>query len=160
MLGQTGDRQAAFDWLRGDPSPARPRGSKLPVDGYWPDLGLVVEFHEEQHSRPSPLFDRRRTVSGVGRGEQRRIYDERKRTLIPQHGLRLVMIEKAAFVVRSRQIVRDRSEDIVNEEPPALPEYVERLFAEQRRYCGVLRGSGAIDAAEEVECIRREADGV
>ncbi|BDH59762.1 hypothetical protein [Tsukamurella sp. PLM1] len=166
VLGRKGDRQATFDWLRGDPSPARPRGAKLPVDGYWPDLGLVVEFQEEQHSQPSPFFDRRRTVSGVGRGEQRRIYDERKRALIPQHGLRLVVIEKAAFVVKSRRIVRDCAEDLAvvrdhlfDEEPAALPDDVERLFAEQREYWGMLRDSGAVDAAAEVECMRREIGG-
>lgn len=112
VLGVPGIRQATFDWLRGDPSPARPRGTKLPVDGYWPDPRLVVEFQEEQHSAPSPFFDRRHTVSGVGRGEQRRLYDERKRTLIPEHGLRLVVIEKAAFVLKSRKIDRDRARDL------------------------------------------------
>ncbi|UEA25155.1 hypothetical protein LK464_03615 [Mycobacteroides abscessus subsp. abscessus] len=55
LLGVPGIRQARFDWLRGDPSPARPRGTELSVDGYWPDLQLVVEFQEEQHSAPSPF---------------------------------------------------------------------------------------------------------
>lgn len=108
VLGVVGLRQARFDWLRGDPSPRRPLGTKLPVDGYWPDLGLVVEFQEEQHSQPSPFFDRRNTVSGMGRGQQRRRYDERKRRLVPEHGLTLVVIEKSDFLVRSRRIVRDR----------------------------------------------------
>lgn len=71
-----------------------------------------LSFQEEQYSEPSPFFDRRQTVSGVGRGEQRRIYDERKRTIIPKQGLRLVLIDKSAFVVRSKQIVRDRARDI------------------------------------------------
>jgi hypothetical protein len=112
VLGIPGRRQAQFDWLRGDPSPNRRRGATLPVDGYWPDLRLVVEFQEEQHSQLSPFFDRRQTVSGVGRGEQRRLYDARKRTLIPEHGLRLVVIEKSAFSVTSRRIARDRTRDI------------------------------------------------
>lgn len=112
LLGVSGIRQARFDWLRGDPSPARPRGTQLPVDGYWPDLGLVVEFQEEQHTQPSPFFDRRHTVSGMGRGEQRRLYDERKRTLIPEHGLRLVVIEKSAFTLKSRKIDRDHARDL------------------------------------------------
>ncbi|ORW22495.1 hypothetical protein AWC18_06795 [Mycolicibacter nonchromogenicus] len=112
VLGVPGIRQARFDWLRGDPTPRLPRGMTLPVDGYWPDLGLVVEFQEEQHTQPSPFFDRRHTVSGMGRGEQRRRYDDRKRTLIPQHGLRLVVIEKAAFVLKSRKIDRDRARDL------------------------------------------------
>ncbi|TXH27565.1 MAG: hypothetical protein E6R06_03565 [Mycobacterium sp.] len=111
-LGVPGVRQARFDWLRGDPSPKRPRGTKLPVDGYWSNLGLVVEFQEEQHSEAVPFFDRRQTVSGVGRGEQRRVYDERKRRLIPEHGLRLVVIEKSAFTLKSRRIDRDRARDL------------------------------------------------
>lgn len=112
VLGVPGIRQARFDWLRGDPSPARLRGTMLPVDGYWPDLQLVVEFQEEQHSQPTAFFDRRHTVSGVGRGEQRRLYDERKRTLIPEHGLRLVVIEKSEFTLKSRRIARDRVRDL------------------------------------------------
>ncbi|QCH24433.1 MULTISPECIES: hypothetical protein [Mycobacteroides] len=51
-------------------------------------------------------------MSGVGRGEQRRLYDERKRTLIPEHGLRLVVIEKSAFTVRSKRIAHDRARDL------------------------------------------------
>ena len=98
-------------------APRRPvsqtaRGTRLPVDGYWPDLGLVVEFQEEQHSQPSSLFDRRQTISGVGRREQRRLYDARKRALILQHGLRLVVIEKCAFAVKSRRIARLYVQDI------------------------------------------------
>ncbi len=111
LLGKSGRRQATFDWLRGDPSASRPRGTKLPVDSYWPEFELVVEFQEEQHSQPSPFFDRRQTVSGVGRGEPRRLYDGRKRLLIPLHSLRLVLIEKSAFVLKSRRISRDLARD-------------------------------------------------
>jgi hypothetical protein len=112
VLGLIGSRQQRFEWLRGDPSAHRPNGTALPVDGYWPELGLVVEFQEEQHSQPSPFFDRRQTVSGVGRAEQRRRYDERKRVEIPHHGLRLVVIEKSAFTVKSKRIARDRARDL------------------------------------------------
>lgn len=112
VLGIRGLRQFTFEWLRGDPSPKRPLGTKLPVDGYWPALGLVVEFQEEQHSQPSPFFDRRQTVSGVGRGEQRRLYDARKRELVPLHSLRLVVIEKSDFLVRSKRILRNRHMDL------------------------------------------------
>lgn len=112
ILGIRGQRQQRFDWLRGDPSPSRPRGTKLPVDGYWPSLGLVVEFQEEQHSEAVEFFDRRQTVSGVGRAEQRRRYDERKRTQIPEHGMQLIVIEKSAFTVKSKRIARDRARDL------------------------------------------------
>lgn len=113
ILGTAGRRQATFDWLRGDPSPGRPLGTKLPVDGHWPELGLVIEFQEKQHTEAVPFFDRRQTVSGVGRGEQRRRYDQRKLELIPAHGMRLVVIHKAEFTVRGDQIVRSHDRDIV-----------------------------------------------
>ncbi|MEN4477430.1 hypothetical protein [Mycolicibacterium cosmeticum] len=112
VLGVVGRRQQRFDWLRGDPSAKRPHGTELPVDGYWPSLGLIVEFQEEQHSQPSPFFDRRQTVSGVGRAEQRRRYDERKRSEIPEHGMQLIVIEKSAFTVKSKRIARDRARDL------------------------------------------------
>lgn len=111
-LGLPCDRQTRFDWLLGDASPTTGRAARLPVDGYWPALRLVVEFQEKQHTEAVPLFDRRATVSGVTRGEQRRLYDQRKAELIPANGLRLVVIHKGAFVTRRDRIVRQHDHDI------------------------------------------------
>ncbi|MCD0484857.1 hypothetical protein LO771_21300 [Streptacidiphilus sp. ASG 303] len=95
-LGEEGLRQHRFDWLLGDPGRTGHR-SRLPVDAYWPDHGLVVEYRELQHDRPNAFFDKpdRLTVSGVHRGRQRALYDARRDTLIPQHGLRLTVIRPA-----------------------------------------------------------------
>ena len=112
VLGMPGDRQARFDWLLGDASPTTGRAARLPVDGYWPTLHLVVEFQEKQHTEAVPLFDRRATVSGVARGEQRRLYDQRKAELIPANGLRLAVIHKSAFITRRDRIVRQHDHDI------------------------------------------------
>ena len=113
VLDSAGLREHRFDWLRGDASAKRPAGTRLPVDSFWPELGLVVEFHERQHAEAVPFFDKpsRMTVSGVHRGEQRRLYDERRRELIPRHGLTLVEIPIAAFTVRQHHIVPNREED-------------------------------------------------
>lgn len=67
-------RQHPFDFLKGD------SGRKLPVDAFYPPLNLVIEFKEKQHSEEMTFFDRRETVSGFGRGEQRKLYDWRFRT--------------------------------------------------------------------------------
>src|SRR5690606_34685729 len=88
VIGVRGERQATFLWLVGDVSPTTGRARRLPVDGYWPALGLVVEFQEKQHTVAVPLFARRATVSGVPRGEQRRLYDRRKAEILPQQGIR------------------------------------------------------------------------
>lgn len=72
VLGKEAIRQHCFDFLRGDPGKF---GSckMLPVDAWYPELALVIEYRERQHSEAVKFFDQRETVSGVGRGEQRRI---------------------------------------------------------------------------------------
>jgi hypothetical protein len=42
-----------------------------------------------------PFFDRKLTVSGMTRGEQRRIYDQRQRDKLPENGYRLGEIKLA-----------------------------------------------------------------
>ncbi len=112
VLGSRSERQAKFPWLVGDVSPKTERSTQLPVDGYWPGLKLVVEFQEKQHTEAVPLFDRRATVSGVSRGEQRKLYDQRKSQMLPQHGIRLIVIHKSEFKTKSDKIVREHDRDI------------------------------------------------
>jgi hypothetical protein len=113
VLGITASREHRFDWLLGDLSTETGRRRLLPVDAYWEPLGLVVEFQEEQHFHAVKHFDKPEilTVSGVHRGVQRRLYDERKAQLIPQNGLRLVAIQKTSFTVRRKHIVPHRIAD-------------------------------------------------
>ncbi len=112
VLGTIGERQHVFPWLLGDLSLKTGQRRRLPVDGYWASQNLVVEFQEKQHTEAVPIFDRRETVSGVPRGEQRRLYDERKVQLIPENGLRLVVIHKSEFRTHRDKIVRDHDCDI------------------------------------------------
>ncbi|MDA0183645.1 hypothetical protein OJ997_25275 [Solirubrobacter phytolaccae] len=115
LLGERASRQHRFDWLLGDPSSSGNR-RKLPVDGYYKRHALVVEYHERQHEHPVPHFDKpdRMTVSGVDRGKQRRLYDERRRELIPCHGLRLLVIRAGDLATDSRgRLHRDQQADLV-----------------------------------------------
>jgi hypothetical protein len=95
-IGSNSVREAKLDWLLGDPGKDR-RCRKLPVDAYWPDLGLVVEFWESQHEQPVPFFDKpdQLTVSGIPRSAQRALYDQRRLELIPRHNLSLFVIRKS-----------------------------------------------------------------
>ena len=96
VLGRKASRQHRFPFLQGDPGPSG-RRSLLPVDAYYHDLRLVIEYHERQHTQRVKLFDDRITVSGVPRGEQRRRYDDYRRTLLPRHGYGLVIFDYAEF---------------------------------------------------------------
>ena len=107
VLKQKALRQHRFDFLKGD------SGTRLPVDAYYPPLNLVVEFKERQHTEEVKFFDRRKTVSGVGRGEQRRLYDQRRRDVLPQHGIKLIELDYSDFEhTRGKKLVRNREKDL------------------------------------------------
>lgn len=106
-LNQKAIRQHRFDFLLGD------SGTRLPVDAYYPSLNLVVEFKEKQHTEAVSFFDKRQTVSGVGRGEQRRIYDQRRREVLPRHNIKLIEFDYSEFEhIRSKKLVRNKPEDL------------------------------------------------
>lgn len=111
VLGIPFSGQQTFDWLLGDPSLKNGKRKALPVDGYFEELGLVVEYHERQHSESVPFFDNKMTSTGVLRGRQRTSYDARKAALIPQHGLTLLVIDYSDFCHKKGKIVRDASRD-------------------------------------------------
>jgi hypothetical protein len=101
-------RQHRFDFLRGD------AGTTLPVDAYYPSLNLVIEYREKQHSEVVDFFDRPNhlTVCGVHRGEQRRMYDQRRRDVLPQHGIDLVEFSYTDFAHKSdKRLVRQHVND-------------------------------------------------
>ncbi|QII47139.1 hypothetical protein GVT53_10775 [Flagellimonas oceani] len=107
VLQQTAIRQHRFDFLKGD------SGTKLPVDAYYPTLNLVLEYYERQHSESVPHFDKRMTVSGISRGEQRKRYDERRKIELPKNGLKLIILNYTEFAHNSgKRLIRDLSNDI------------------------------------------------
>ncbi|GIW37499.1 MAG: hypothetical protein KatS3mg073_1644 [Meiothermus sp.] len=115
MLDCRSKRQHRFDFRRGDPSPKRRVGTKLFVDAHYPELALVLDYRERQHTEPVPHFDKPHvmTVSGCDRGIQRCRYDERRRVVLPAHGIDLVEVERAMLCVDPRhKLERNREEDI------------------------------------------------
>lgn len=83
--------QHRFDGLLGDPSKTG-RRAKLPVEGYFPSHNLIVEYRERQHFEHVPIMDRRMTISGIPRGEQRHLYDRRREQWTIEHGYKLLII--------------------------------------------------------------------
>lgn len=106
ILNQNGSRQHRFNFLRGD------SGIKLPVDAYYSNLNLVIEYYERQHSEAVPHFDKRMTVSGMSRGEQRKLYDKRREIELPRNGIQLVIFDYSEFSHHSnKRLLRNRLED-------------------------------------------------
>ncbi len=113
ILGEPASRQHRFDWLVGDPG-RNGRGRTLPVDAYYVARRLVIEYRERQHDKPVAHFDKPDvlTVSGVHRGIQRRIYDERRAVEIPAHGLRLIVVKPSDLAADGRgRLLRHREPD-------------------------------------------------
>jgi hypothetical protein len=107
FLKQKAVRQHRFDFLKGD------TGVKLPVDAYYPDLNLVIEYRERQHTEEVKFFDKRITKTGVSRGEQRKLYDEKRRVEIPKNGLKLIEFDYSDFEHnRRKRLLRNKEFDL------------------------------------------------
>lgn len=105
ILGCRASRQHRFDFLIGD------AGTRLPVDAYYPELNMVVEYYESQHTESVPLFDNKKTVSGVSRGEQRKKYDRLRQIVLPEHGIKLITISYTDFGT-SKRLKRNNDHDL------------------------------------------------
>ncbi len=104
VLESTASRQHKFPFLKGD------TGRLLPVDAYYKELNLVVEYHESQHTVSTPFFDNKKTVSGVSRGEQRKIYDQRRVEMLAKNNIKLVVIQYTDFG-ETKKIKRNLEKD-------------------------------------------------
>ncbi|WP_338731354.1 hypothetical protein [Mangrovimonas cancribranchiae] len=114
VLNSKASRQHKFDFLLGDPN-SNGISAKLPVDAYYQELNLVVEYRERQHTESVNFFDKpnKLTVSGVHRGEQRKIYDQRRDELLPKNGIELIKISYYDFEYDNRKrILRNEKDDI------------------------------------------------
>ena len=58
ILQSKARRQHKFDFLVGDPGKNGKR-RKLPVDAFYPEHNLVVEYKEKQHTETVPFFDKK-----------------------------------------------------------------------------------------------------
>lgn len=115
ILEQKAERQKRFDFLLGDLHKDKKSRTKLPVDAYYENLNLVIEFQELQHSDAVPIFDKPdiKTVSGVSRDEQRKIYDQRRREELPKHEIKLIVIPHTIFSYNSQhKIIRNATQDL------------------------------------------------
>lgn len=116
VLNRQAKRQfIGFDFLRGDRG-KNGTSRRLPVDAYYEDLRLVVEFWERQHTAAVPIMDQKQTISGCTRRDQRRIYDQRRKEMLPMNGVTLIILDYTNFQHDGKgRLIRDlvRDEEIV-----------------------------------------------
>jgi ATP adenylyltransferase len=142
--------QHRFPTLLGDPGKDG-RRRHLPVDGFFPRHRLIVEYWEVQHSAPNPIMDEGMTVSGVSRGHQRRLYDQRRQAWADANGLQLVILDYRGFETdsmgrlqrhppRDRQIIAEamRSAGVLNE-PARAPFSLDAYLGEVEEGCFICR---------------------
>jgi hypothetical protein len=113
VLDEPAEREKRFPWAVGDLSPKTGRRAQLPFDAVWDSRRLIVEIDEDQHREPIRFWDKPDvpTVSGVSRGEQRAIYDRRKRVAAREHGYNLIEIcweRRPPPAERDREVDRRR----------------------------------------------------
>jgi len=101
MLNENFEWQKRFDSLRGDVG-KRKISTRLPVDAYFANSNLIVEYREIQHYKSVGIMDSRITISGVNRKEQRQIYDLRKEEWVKFNGINFIAIPYFNLAHKSR----------------------------------------------------------
>lgn len=114
VLNENSLRQHRFNFLLGDKG-KNGRQAKLPVDSFYPKLNLVIEYKEKQHTEEISFFDKknRLTISGVHRGEQRKVYDQRRKEILSKHNIHLIELLYSYFTYDSqKRLIRNKIKDI------------------------------------------------
>ena len=114
LLNDTAARQHRFPFLLGDFHKDKKSRTKLPVDGFYEKLNLVIEYHEKQHSEETTNSDQPaiKTVSGVTRDEQRKIYNQRRRDVLQRKNINLVEVNFYLFENDSESnIIRNKEKN-------------------------------------------------
>ena len=117
ILEVTGSKQWRFEYLRGDTrNPDKP-GRQLRVDVYYAKHNLVLEYRERQHTESVLFFDKphKTTVSGISRGKQRTLYDQRRRDVLEEHGVLLIEIEFSDLPHHKtrKRLLREKEKDLI-----------------------------------------------
>lgn len=115
LLNEKSSRQHTFPFLLGDFHKDKISRTKLPLDAYYYNLNLVIEYRVKQQAEEIDDTDKPKvkTVSGVSRDEQRKIYDQRRRDVLLRKNINLIEVNYYAFEYNDElRIVRNEEKDI------------------------------------------------
>jgi hypothetical protein len=115
VLGKKAYRQKKFPFLMGDLHKDEKTKTKLPIDAYYEELQLAVEFYIKRGSETESASPKagKNTISGMPRSEQRIRYEQRKAKTLPVHGITLICLSNTNFTCDDKfKIVRNEANDI------------------------------------------------
>lgn len=111
LLEEKATRHHTFDFLVGDFHQDGRSRTELPVDAYYINLNLVIEYAEKQDASTVDNPDKM-TVSGVTRAEQRKIYNRRRREVLRKKEINLIEIKYKDFECdANNKLVRNPERD-------------------------------------------------
>lgn len=114
LLQQNASRQHKFGFILGDMHKDEKTRTALPVDVYYKESNLVIEFLQKKDEEDLVSKNaNRKTISGVGRAEQRKIYDLRKRKALKGKDIPVIEIDYASFECDdTKKLARNKDKDI------------------------------------------------
>lgn len=115
ILNKKSQKQFTFNDLLGDFHKDGISRTKLPLDAYYKEMNLVVEVVNKKSSTLQKDIDKSQklTVSGVTREEQRKIYQERKRTFLEEKEIKVFEINFALFETdEENRLIRSETNDL------------------------------------------------
>lgn len=102
LLKEKASRKHTFDTLVGRLHKRGKGRTKLPLDAYYEDLKLVIEF-----------FQKKETEESDERAAQRKFYDQRKKDVLKKKEISLIDINYALFECNEEDnLVRNKEQDI------------------------------------------------
>lgn len=114
LFKEKASRQYTFPFLLGDFHKDKKTRTKLPLDAYYHSLNLVIEYREKHHDEEVSDVEKPivKTVSGVSRAEQRKIYDLRRKDVLLRKNINFIEINYYDFKYDSEMlIIRDQEKD-------------------------------------------------
>jgi len=101
LLKQKASRKHTFDTLLGKLHKKGKSRTKLPLDAYYEDLKLAIEF-----------FEKKETEESSDREAQRKFYDQRKKSVLKKKEIHLIDINYALFDCdENDRLVRNKEND-------------------------------------------------
>jgi hypothetical protein len=113
LLDEKAARHHTFDFLVGDVHQDGRTRTELPLDGYYYELNLAIEYLEKQDSEDSKVDNPdKMTISGVKRTEQRKIYNRRKREVLRKKEINFIEIKYSDFDYDDQfKLIRNKERD-------------------------------------------------